>query len=180
MKPRIGGDFWFTAFLGLFVVLCLFEGRNLPENLQLATNIAGYTTLVLIVLLLVGTFKPDLLSWTEMALQDLWGGSGEERRPPPEERQGPPPWRGILKSMSYAVGFLALAFAFGFYLIPPIFLAFYLVVEAEARPFPAIAWGVGATTVLTTGMRLANVEVWAGAIPEFIPGYLGGSFIPPI
>ena len=44
----------------------------------------------------------------------------------------------------------------------------------------AVLSGVIATALLMTGMHMVHIDVWAGAIPEIIPGLLGGSIIPPI
>ena len=111
MKRKIDGEFIFTAALGLFVLACLVETGNLPPTLQIASYLAGFITLALIVLLAAGRFRPELLRWTETALQDLWGGSNKDAATlPPEEV---PPWPAIAKSMSYAVGFLGFSFLLG-------------------------------------------------------------------
>lgn len=186
MKPRIDGSFAFTALLGIFVLACLIGGRALPDVLQIATNIAGYSTLALIVLLLVGHFYPGLLRWAETALQDVWGDKGTDPRSvgrgpeSAEGGEGPLPLSAIARSMGYALGFLALVFIFGFYLIPPIFIATYLILDARVPPLWAVVAGVGATVLLIGGMQAVNVDVWVGVIPEIIPGYLGGSLLPPI
>ena len=118
MKRKIDGEFIFTAALGLFVLACLVETGNLPPTLQIASYLAGFITLALIVLLAAGRFRPELLRWTETALQDLWGGSNKDAATlPPEEV---PPWPAIVKSMSYAVGFLGFSFLLGFVLAVPL------------------------------------------------------------
>lgn len=178
MKRKFDGEFIFTAALGLFVLACLVETRNLPPALQIASYLAGFITLALIVLLAAGRFRPELLRWTETALQDLWGGSNKDAATlPPEEA---PPWPAIAKSMGYAVGFLGFSFLLGLVLVPPIFLSLYLIVEAKVPAIWAVLSGVVATALLMTGMHLVHIDVWVGAIPEIIPGLLGGSIIPPI
>ena len=119
-------------------------------------------------LLLVGHFYPEILRWTETTLQDLWGGGGDEGAID-NLAEAPPPWPAIWKSMSYAVGFLILSFVFGFYLVPPIFLATYLIVEANAKPVWAIIAGVVATAILTTGMTLVHIESGLAHFPRSFP-----------
>ena len=177
MKQKIDGGFIFTLALGAFVAVCLIEAPNLPQTLQIATYLAGCITLALICLLLAGSFWPGLLRWTETALQDLWGSSKEGPSTPAEEH---PPWPAIAKSMGYALGFLGFSFLFGFVFVPPIFLSLYLIVEAKVPALWAILSGVIATALLMTGMHMVHIDVWAGAIPEIIPGLLGGSIIPPV
>jgi len=179
MKSRIDGSFVFTLFLGVVLLVGLIVARGFPASLQVATYLAGYTTLALICLLLAGTLYPRLLKWTETTLQDLWGG-GSNQGVAETMAEKAPPWPAVLKSMGYALGFLLLSFLVGFFVGPPIFLAAYLILEAKVRPVPAILAGVIATAALDTGMMLVHVEVWAGIIPEIIEDYIGGSILPPI
>lgn len=186
MKPAVNGSFVFTLLLGIYVLACLIAAEDLPPQLQIATHIAGYSTLFLIVLLLVGHFRPGLMHWAETTLQDLWGGKGTGAGSLGRDEgaagggDGALPWPAVARSMGYALGFLALAFVFGFYLIPPLFIATYLIAEARVPPLWAILSGIGATALLIGGMQAVNVDVWVGVIPEIIPGYFGGSMLPPI
>ncbi len=186
MKPRVDGSFIFTLLLGVFVLVCLVAAEELPDSLQITIRMAGYSTLLLVVLLLIGHFKPGLLRWTETALQDVWGGKGGDASSVGQAGAGaeggeePVPWPAVARSMGYALGFLALVFILGFYLIPPLFIATYLIVDARVPARWAIFSGVAATALLIGGMQAVNVDVWLGMLPEIIPGYLGGSMIPPI
>ena len=69
-NPRINGDFIFTLCLGVFMAILLIDAFSFPPSLQIAIFIGGFTTLALIVLLLVGHFRPKILSWSETTLQD--------------------------------------------------------------------------------------------------------------
>ena len=82
--------------------------------------------------------------------------------------------------MAYAVGFLLLSFVVGLFVAPPVFVATYLIFEAKMRPWVAILVGIVITALLDTGMILVHVDVWPGAIPEIVEGYLGGAIVPPI
>jgi len=180
MKPRIDGAFVFTLCLGVFVLACLIDAANYPESLRVAIYLAGYTTLALIVLLLAGTFRPEILRWSETTLQDLWGSGDKGEGTAASLSESALPWPAVLKSMGYAVGFLLLAFFVGLFVAPPLFLAIYLIFEAKMHPLPAILAGLITTALLDTGMILVHVDVWPGIIPELFEGYLGGAILPPV
>ena len=177
-NPRINGDFIFTLCLGVFMIVLLVDAFSFPPSLQIAIFIGGFSTLALILLLLVGHFRPEILRWSETTLQDLLGGSDEAG--PQTAGESTTPWPAILKSMGYAVGFLALSFFVGLFVAPPVFVAAYLIFEAKVPPLVAILVGIVITALLDTGMILVHVDVWPGAIPEIIEGYLGGAILPPI
>jgi hypothetical protein len=183
MKNRFSGSFIWTVLLGLFVLGLVYTARGFPDLLQFTPNLAGYGTLAMIAILIIGNFYPGILRWTETTLQDMWGGgkAGEEDAEAEEETMAQEtPWTDVLRSISYALGFLISVFLLGFPAITPIYVTLYLVVEAEVRFIWAAMVGVFVTALIVTSMGLLYVEVWAGIIPEIIPGYLGGSILPPI
>lgn len=181
MKPRIDGSLVWSVVLGLGTVGFLYTASGFNASLRFTPYLAGFGTLAMLVILLAGHFRPEILRWTETTLQDLWGGGavgdGNKDLSDGEEAS---PWPAIVRSMSYAVGFLVLVFVFGFPIVTPLYIALYLIVEARARAIWAIPVALGVTTSLVTAMVLLRVEVWAGMIPEIIEGYLGGSIIPPL
>ena len=181
MKSRINGAFIWTVILGLFVVLQVIVAGGFTESLRFTPYLAGFGTLFMVIVLLAGNFYPEILRWTETTLQDLWGGggggAGDGGATAAEEE---PPWPAVLRSMSYAVGFLVAVFVFGFALVPPLYVTLYLTVEAGVRLRWAVLVAVAASAALIMGMVLLHVEVWAGILPEIIEGYLGGSIIPPL
>ena len=180
MKSRINGSFIWTVILGLFVALMVTVAGGFTESLRFTPYLAGFGTLSMVLILLAGTYYPEILRWTETTLQDLWGGGEARDEGVAAEAEEEPPWPAVLRSMFYAVGFLVAVFVFGFALVPPLYIALYLIVEAGVRPRWAVLVAVAATATLIMGMVLLHVEVWAGIIPEIIEGYLGGSIIPPL
>ena len=180
MKHPINGAFVWTVIMGLFVVLQVSVAGGFTESLRFTPYLAGYGTIFMVIVLLAGHFYPEILRWTETTLQDLWGGGGTGGEGAAAETDKEPPWPAVLRSMGYAVGFLAAVFVFGIAVVPPLYIAFYLIVEADVRPLWAVLAALIASTILITGMVMLNVEVWAGIIPEIIEGYLGGSIIPPL
>ena len=180
MKSRINGAFIWTVILGLFVVLQVTVAGGFTESLRFTPYLAGFGTLFMVIVLLAGNFYPEILRWTETTLQDLWGGGGAKDEGVSAAAEEEPPWPAVLRAMSYAVGFLVAVFVFGFALVPPLYIALYLIVEAGVRPRWAVLAALIASFTLVIGMVLLHVEVWAGIIPEIIEGYLGGSIIPPL
>lgn len=180
MKPRIDGSLVWSVVLGLFTVGFLVVASGFNASLRFTPYLAGFGTLAMIVVLLAGHFRPEILRWTEATLQDLWGGDTDDGDKQASDSEEASPWPAIVRSMSYAVGFLVLVFVFGFPLITPMFISLYLIKEADARAVWAIPIALGVTTSLVTAMVLMRVEVWAGMMPEIIEGYLGGSIIPPL
>lgn len=185
MKSRFSGAFIWTVLLGLGVLGLVYTARGFPDLLQFTPNLAGYGTLAMIAILIIGNFYPGILRWTETTLQDMWGGgkAGEEEaeaEAEEEEAAQETPWIDVVRSISYAVGFLISVFLLGFPAITPIYVTLYLVAEAQVRFIWAALVGVFVTALIVTSMGLLYVEVWAGIIPEIIPGYLGGSILPPL
>jgi hypothetical protein len=177
MKPRIDGEFVFAAALGLFVLAIVIATFQLPVLLRYGPLIAGGLTFVCIVVLLVGKFHPRILSWTETALQDLWGGGSASRKlEEPEEM--PSPWPSVLRVMAYVLGFLLGVYVFGFFVVPPVFVALYLILDAHVKPLAAIAIAVAICVPAVLALTALNVFLWTGIFPEILPGYLGGA-VPP-
>jgi hypothetical protein len=180
MKPRIDGSFLWSLLLGFFVILLLIDARDLPDQVRIAPNIAGYTTLALILVLLAGAFYPAIVRWTEATLQDLWGGSNPSGGGVGTDTDAPVPWPDVIRVMSYAVGFLVLVILFGFFVIPPLFVATFLIREARVKPYIAILVALAASLSLNAGMYSLNVEIWSGVAPEIVEGYIGGEIMPPL
>lgn len=177
MKPRIDPEFLFTAALGLFVLVLLYAAFDLPVLLRYAPFIAGGLTFACIAVLLIGRFRPDILRWTETALQDMWGDSSRTRQMEDLE-ETPAPWRSVLRVAAYVLGFLIATYLFGFFVVPPVFVALYLVLDAHVRPLRAVAVAVAVCVPAVWTLDALNVFLWTGIGPEILPGYIGGE-VPP-
>lgn len=177
MKPRIDGEFVFVAILGVFVLVIMIATLQVPVLLRYGPFIAGGLTFVFIVVLLAGKFHPRILSWTETALQDLWGGDSASRKLE-EAEDGPAPWAAVLRVMAYALGFLLSLYFLGFFVAPPVFVALYLIFDAHVKPLLAIAIAIGICVSALLALAALNVFLWTGIVPEIVPGYLGGA-VPP-
>ena len=85
----------------------------------------------------------------------------------------------VLGVMGYAVGYLAGVYLVGFFLVTPIFISLYLILDAKARPVAAISVAVVLSFLLIVALVNLHVDLWIGVAPEIIPDYVGGA-IPPL
>ncbi len=179
MRVRRKGSLVCSLTLSLFVVILLVAAWQYPREVQLVPYVVGIPTLFLFMVLLIGEFYPTLMNWMESALEDLWGGRTPGARVEAMS-QDLASWFLVFRVMSWVVIFYVLVFFLGFFLVPPAFVAVFLIMEAEMRPSRAIAASLIASISLYGGMSFLKVELWSGAIPEIIPGLLGGAIIPPL
>lgn len=179
MRSRIDGAFLWTLAIGVVVALMLSGVGDFPGELQFAPYAAGLTVLLLVAVLLIGVFVPKVLNWTERRLQSVWADGSNTTRFA-ETRDRPAPWPEVLRVIAYILGAAVAVFLFGFYAVPAPFIALYLVCEAGVRLRWALVSAVVGGALLVFGMRVVNIEVWTGAIPEIVPRILGGALIPPL
>ncbi len=177
MKSRIDGAIVFALALAVFVIVILIATLNFPQQLRYTPFIAGGLTLVFLAVLLAGAINPRVLSWTETALQDMWGG-GAGGHKMEEVVEGPSPWPSVLRVMAYAVGYLLGVYFLGFFLMTPIFTALYLILDARVRPVTAICISMALSALLILALVELNVDLWIGVAPEILPDYIGGAIIP--
>ena len=161
MKSRLNGAFIWTVILGLFVLLLVTTARGFPDLLQVTPYIAGYGTLAMIAILIIGNFYPGILRWTETTLQDLWGGGGTADDAAELKDQAPerePSWSDIVRAIGFVVGFLAFVFVLGFPVVTPVYVTLYLVLEARVRFIWAAMVGVFVTVTTETTLQ----DLWGG------------------
>ena len=83
--------------------------------------------------------------------------------------------------MGWVFLFFVFVFFFGFALVSPVFIALFLIRKASMRWHVSVLYAVIATLLIYVFMEgLINADLWCGAIPEVIPGYLGGDIVPPL
>lgn len=172
------GSFVWTITLAVLVVAFLSGAGAFPERVRIAPILVGGATLVLLMAVLAGVFFPQVRRWTETAPQALpvGGEADADERVPDEQAR----WGVVLRFSAHIIGFLLFVFLFGFFIVPPLFIALFLIVEARVALKWALLSAVIASFSLYGGMVLLKVDIWNGAIPEIIPGLIGGSIIPPI
>ena len=146
------GAFVWPCLLALLVAVLLYDARDLPPEVRIVPTLVGATTMLFLVMLLIGAFRPEILSWTQSTIEDLWGGNQRKQRPPdtPEEQ---PPWSAVLLMMGYAIGFLVAMGLFGYVVVPPFFIALFLVREAKVGVLRAIIVALVTSAGVYGGMR---------------------------
>ena len=80
--------------------------------------------------------------------------------------------------MFTTIGFWTLIFLFGLYLVPPLFIVQFLVVEAGMRWRHAVLSTLIACAFLFAGLHLLKIDLWVGVVPEIVPGIVGGAVMP--
>jgi putative tricarboxylic transport membrane protein len=170
------GDLAWTMFLALGVAVFLVGALSFPDRVQILPLLTGSGTLLLLLGLVASTLLPRLKHWRGSAPQEDSGNDADTPATGPDE----PPWPVVLRFAVYIMGFFAAVFMFGFFLVPPFVVALFLIYEADVPRRWAILSAVIASFSLYAGMVLLNVDMWTGALPEIVPGLIGGSIIPPI
>ena len=178
MNFRPSGAFNWMLVMAAVIILMLFEAQSFPTNVKVTPLILGGATLVLFALLMAGEFYPPIIKWMEPAIEDLLKGENPQNKAIEENSSEEIPWPPVLRIMFYISGFWILVVLFGLIIIPPVFIIYFLAVEARVRLRNAIISSSIACTIFITGLSLLRVEMWLGTIPEIIPGILGGSILP--
>jgi hypothetical protein len=105
--------------------------------------------------------------------------SVEKKSEKPEKGSEFTEWRPVLIVMAWVFPFFILVFLFGYALMSPIFIACFLIRKAGMRWPIAVASAIFSTALIFLLMEgLIDADLWCGAIPEIIPGWLGGAIIP--
>jgi uncharacterized membrane protein YhaH (DUF805 family) len=177
MKSRWNGEqYWVTCLL-VFVLLLILTGMFYPKEVRLIPYVVGFPTLVLLLFLWISAFNPVVKRWVEKAARGQMGGEKKSRKP--EKESEFTEWRPVLIVMAWVFPFFILVFLFGYALMSPIFIACFLIRKAGMRWPIAVASAIFSTALIFLLMEgLIDADLWCGAIPEIIPGWLGGAIIP--
>lgn len=186
MKAKVSGSFVWVAIMAVAVIAMLVDATSLPPTLREVPNLLGWSALVLFALLLVGDVYPAATAWMDTPLEELWQG-GEANKAGPgggpdtassNKAKSALPWPSVLRVLAYIVGFWVLIFVFGLYLVPPLFIVLFLVVEAGVRLRHAVLAALIACVLLYAGLHLLQIDLWVGLVPEIVPGIVGGAVMP--
>jgi len=180
MKTRLNGTLICVFAFGALMLLMVAEAFSFPHQVRLVPVLMGVITFVLFLLLLMGEFWPAIVEVAETNLEDIWGGrwSRKETRGLDNFPKETPAWSDVLRIISYIAAFWALVLVLGLFLVPPVLIAAYLIVEARIATVKAIAVSFAFCGVLFTGLVLLNVDIWLGIAPELVPGFIGGGIMP--
>ena len=177
MKSQRTGELnWVTCLL-IFVLLFILTGMFYPKEVRLIPYVVGFPTLVLLLFLWIGGFNPVVKRWVEIATRGQRGGEKKSESSAKESEFTE--WRPVLIVMAWVFPFFILVFLFGYALMSPIFIACFLIRKAGMRWPIAVASAIFSTALIFLLMEgLIDADLWCGAIPEIIPGWLGGAIIP--
>ena len=186
MKVSSTGTFVWVAVMAVAVIAMLVDATSLPPILREMPTLLGSAVLVLFALLLVGEVYPRpspgwIRHWR------ICGRAVRRKREALAKCRTPlrnngaanaVPWPSVLRVLAYIVGFWALVFLLGLYLVPPLFIIFFLVAEAGVRLRHAVMSALVACAFLFTGLHLLEIDLWVGVAPEILPGIVGGAVMP--
>lgn len=185
MKAKSIGIFVWVTIMASTVIAMLINATTLPPSLREIPDLLGWTVLVLFALVLVGEVYPEAIAWMDSPLDEFLqsgeankGVPGEVDTDSKNEAAAPAPWPSVLRVLAYIIGFWALTFLFGLYLVPPLFIVFFLIVEAGVRLRNAVLSTLIACAMLFVGLHLLEINLWVGVVPEFVPGIVGGAVMP--
>jgi hypothetical protein len=186
MKANATGTFVWVAIMAVAVIAMLVEAASLPPTLREVPDLLGWAVLVLFALLLVGEVYPVATAWMDTPLEELWEGGDADKVGPGDvsgasshnKARDAVPWPSVLRVLAYIVGFWTLIFLFGLYLVPPLFIVLFLVVEAGVRLRHAVVSTLIACAFLFAGLHFLKIDLWVGVVPEIVPGMVGGAIMP--
>ncbi len=173
------GPFILTVLVILFFLLMfVFSFQYSPERRafpQLAAVVGG----TLSIITLMGGFFPKLAKATEVKLGRA-ASLEEETEGIPEAELKLETWRAVLTAIGW-LSFAAVGVYFvGFFATIPVFLFSFFRVQAKLGWMRTLVMTVvGGGILYSMLLFMARGTTWSGAIPEVIPGIIGGALVPP-
>ena len=179
MKTQWTGAQNWVTFIILFVIVVILTGFKYPKEVRMIPFVAGFPTLFLLLVLWIGGFYPSMIHWIEDAMGEQRGEKKDLKKV--KKSTEFTEWKPVLIVMAWVFLFFIFVFLFGFALISPVFIACFLIRKAGMHRPAAIVYALVAMTCIYGLMEgIINADLWCGAIPEVIPGFLGGAIIPPL
>jgi len=177
MKARWTGNLTWISLMLLFVLLLILVGFFYQKEVKLVPFVIGFPTLLLLVILWIGCFYPKVVRWVEIAVGE--GPNKSKNLIRTEKNSEFTEWQPVLVIMGWIFLFFVFVFFFGFALISPVFITCFLIRKALMRWYVAFTYALIAIMLIYIFMEgLIKADLWCGAIPEIIPGLLGGAIIP--
>jgi putative tricarboxylic transport membrane protein len=176
------GSVVFTAALLLIVLGMVMVSLVYRPSARLVPLVVGVPTLLLLLVSLLAEFSPASLKALEMGIETLWGGSL-----PRSEDAGVEDDRTrfnrvrLFRVIGWILGFLLVLFPLGLLTSTGAFLSSFLIIEGKAHWLKSI--GITAAVLLLLYYVVQDalmLKLWPGALPEIIPGIVGGGIVPPL
>ena len=165
------------AVLIVNVLLLVLAGTIVIASLQydfrqrIVPLVIGIPTLVMLVAILLSDFSPRLNRILAMASlgseQDAFSGDVAAS------------WSRIFVIAGWLVALSIALFVFGFYVVVPLFLVAFFLVEAKTPAFVAVLSSLVVSAVLYVAFPyFLGIEIWPGITPKVMHGVFGGGLIP--
>jgi uncharacterized protein YqhQ len=178
MRGRWTGEQNWVTFIILFVILLILVGFRYPHEVRMIPFVVGFPTLFLLLLLWLGGLHSGFKVRVDTILGEQGDKKSAEKRGKGSEFTG---WTSVLIIMAWVLLFFLLVFVLGFALVCPIFITCFLIRKAGLKWPTAVLSALIAIVLIYIFMEgVIQADLWCGAIPEIIPGIMGGSIIPPL
>ena len=159
------------------VLLLVLAGTIVIASLQydfrqrIVPLVIGIPTLVMLIAILLSDFSPRLDRIIAMA------SLGSLQDAPTENLTAS--WARIFVIAGWLVALSIALFVFGFYVIVPLFLFAFFLVEAKTSAVIAVLSGLVISAVLYVSFPyFLGIEIWPGMVPKVMHGVFGGGLIP--
>jgi len=174
-KPWKNGEFIVTAFLTFFVGAMFITTLGYRPEVRLVPMLVSGFTLIMLGGLLVLQFYPNLMKKMEVGLEDMLGASSPEKESEETEQAST---AGIMRMIYWIVGFFVSIFLLGIKVSFPLFILSFILIEGKERLWKAFLVTAVGSALIFIALDFLGITLWVGALPEIIPGILGGSNIP--
>ena len=176
-KGKLGETIFILVLIaGLFAFV--IGSFSYTVELRIIPLLSGLIGIPLLATLLIGRSLPAL-RWqpdgTDEAAPSILAKNEDDDDADGEESAG-----AALKIMTYMIGLWVAVVIAGLTLSLPVFIAIFLIFEARVRPHNALISSLIAIAIVVIGLKALGIDPWAGIMPEVIPGYVGGSMMPPL
>jgi hypothetical protein len=178
------GTVLFHLFL-LFAVLAMIASSfTFTERARLLPLMIGMPTALLLVLSLVRELKPDHIlrfqNWIGVFPSDGTGGKTAQGFSSAVEQEVPPLSSFFIGGAWFCL-LLVLVLFLGFPVATLLFVPSFLFVFARYSWWRVFLYTAVLFLVEWYGFELLlGLKLWHGAVPEIVPGFLGGGILPPL
>jgi hypothetical protein len=178
MNKRLPGEAIFVLLLIVGLLAFVLGSLGYTVELRAMPQAFGLAGVALLVLVLIGIYFPSVRQWTDASLAADWTkmpGEEEKQEERPNRQERPAEF---LRIIAYMVAVWVAVLLLGLTVTIPVFLTVFLVWEAKLRLRNALIASAVTIVIIVLALKAMGITLWAGIIPEIIPGYLGGSIMP--
>jgi len=177
------GTVLFHLFLLFGVLAMISSSFTFTERARLLPLMIGVPTAILLVVSLVRELKPDLVLRFQNWMAIVRSESTDNKTPSgfsSAVEQEVPPLRSFLIGGAWFCLLLILVLFLGFLVATLLFVPSFLLLFARYSWWRVFLYTAVLFLVEWYGFELLlGLKLWHGAVPEIIPGFLGGGILPP-